>query len=124
MAETRRIDELLEHMLRSFSEFIAVLVVDRSGLLINARYRASLDKNLIFDLGACIAKIYGEVSALSCNDHGCNVERILIQCRERHLVIVKVGEAAVLGLLVTPKANLGMVFIEAQRYANQLAGIL
>jgi predicted regulator of Ras-like GTPase activity (Roadblock/LC7/MglB family) len=108
--------------LNGFSEQIeASAVMSRDGISVASVLSDGVDPDR---LGAMCA------SLLSLSDSTANelkrgkVNQLLLECESGYVLIVHVGNKAVLGIVTRSKANLGMVFVEAKKTALQVYKIL
>lgn len=52
-----------------------------------------------------------------------NLKQILIQGEEGYVLLMRVGEKAVLAVVSRPSANLGMMLVEARRTASEIVAL-
>lgn len=74
-------------------------------------------------LGAMCATLLslGEKASLELNRG--HLKQILIQGEEGYVLLLRIGEKAVLAVVSQPSANLGMMLVEARRTASEIAAL-
>lgn len=99
----------------------ATAVVSTDGLVIASRLPGRVEEDRVGAMGAAILSI----SARSGEelDRG-SMERVLIEGENGYILIMSVGEEAVLVVLVGKKVKLGLLFFECQRCIKKLNKIL
>lgn len=74
-------------------------------------------------LGAMCATLLslGERASLELNRG--NLKQILIQGEDGYVLLLRIGEKAVLAVVSQPSANLGMMLVEARRCASEIMAL-
>jgi predicted regulator of Ras-like GTPase activity (Roadblock/LC7/MglB family) len=95
----------------------ASAVMTRDGLTLASVF----DENVCPDrLGAMCASMLSLAAKTAQELARGNLEQVLIEGENGYLLIVHIGQNAVLSVISRPSSNLGMVFIEAKKTAAEL----
>jgi len=117
--------QILKKVLRklnsSSTNIEASAVITRDGLTLASVF----DENVCPDrLGAMCASMLS-LAAKTANELARGrLEQVLIEGKNGYLLIVHIGENAVLSVISRPSSNLGMVFIEAKKTAAELSTVM
>ena len=108
--------------LNSVSEHIeASSVMSRDGISVASVLSEGVDPNRLGAMCASLLSL-GDTTAKEL-DRG-KVKKLLLEGENGYILIIHIGNKAVLGIVTRPNANLGMVFVEAKKTALQILNIL
>ena len=108
--------------LNSVSEHIeASSVMSRDGISVASVLHDGVDPNRLGAMCASLLSL-GDTTAKEL-DRG-KVKKLLLEGDNGYILIIHIGTKAVLGIVTRPNANLGMVFVEAKKTAQQILNIL
>jgi hypothetical protein len=74
-------------------------------------------------LGAMCATLLSLGEKASTELNRGSLKQILIHGEEGYVLLLRIGEKAVLAVVSRPSANLGMMLLEARRTATEIAGL-
>jgi predicted regulator of Ras-like GTPase activity (Roadblock/LC7/MglB family) len=111
---------ILKRLNSTSSEIQASAVMSRDGHTLASVLGASVNS---IRLGAMCATLLslGEKASLELNRG--KLRQILIQGEEGYVLLLRIGEKAVLAVVSQPGANLGMLLVEARRTAGEIAAL-
>lgn len=111
---------ILKRLNSTSSEIQASAVMSRDGHTLASVLGASVNS---IRLGAMCATLLslGEKASLELNRG--KLRQILIQGEEGYVLLLRIGEKAVLAVVSQPGANLGMLLVEARRTAAEIAAL-
>ena len=75
-------------------------------------------------LGAMCASLLSLADTTAKELHRGKVNQLVLEGENGYVLIIHVGTKAVLGIVTRRKANLGMVFVEAKKTAEEILRIL
>lgn len=99
----------------------ASTVMSRDGICVASVLSDGVDPNRLGAMCASLLSL-GDTTAREL-DRG-KVNQLVMQVDKGYILIIHVGNKAVLGIVTRPKANLGMVFVEAKKTAQQILTLL
>jgi predicted regulator of Ras-like GTPase activity (Roadblock/LC7/MglB family) len=111
---------ILKRLNSTSSEIQASAVMSRDGHTLAAVLGDTVNS---VRLGAMCATLLslGEKASLELNRG--KLRQILIQGEEGYVLLLRIGEKAVLAVVSQPGANLGMLLVEARRTAAEIAAL-
>jgi predicted regulator of Ras-like GTPase activity (Roadblock/LC7/MglB family) len=111
---------ILKRLNSTSSEIQASAVMTRDGHTLASVLGESVNS---VRLGAMCATLLslGEKASLELNRG--KLRQILIQGEEGYVLLLRIGEKAVLAVVSEPGANLGMLLVEARRTAGEIAAL-
>jgi hypothetical protein len=111
---------ILKRLNSTSSEIQASAVMTRDGHTLASVLGESVNS---IRLGAMCATLLslGEKASLELNRG--KLRQILIQGEEGYVLLLRIGEKAVLAVVSQPGANLGMLLVEARRTAGEIAAL-
>lgn len=99
----------------------ASAVISTDGLIKAEQLGAQIDHDRF---GAMCASLLS-LSKRAAYDSACgNLRLVLIEGDEGSMMVIQIGEKGVLALATKPKAQLGMIFVEARKTAAEILSIL
>jgi predicted regulator of Ras-like GTPase activity (Roadblock/LC7/MglB family) len=108
--------------LNNFSEQIeASSVMSRDGISVASVLSDGVDPDR---LGALCSSLLSLADTTAKELERGRINQLLLEGDKGYVLIIHVGSKAVLGIVTRPKANLGMVFVEANKIASQIYRIL
>lgn len=124
MASANRI-ERIQDVLRSLRavspDIVGSAMVSTDGFIIASLLPAEVDEELVSGMAAALLgvgeRIAGELM-------GGNMEQTYVRGRLGYVILHAVGQEALLIVLTTPDAKLGLVFLDVKRRVAELARIL
>lgn len=124
MASTNRI-ERIQDVLRSLRavspDIIGSAMVSTDGFIIASMLPAEVDEELVSGMAAALLgvgeRIAGELM-------GGSMEQTYVRGRLGYVILHAVGQEALLIVLTTPDAKLGLVFLDVKRRVQELTKIL
>jgi len=113
---------IILRQLNNVSEHIeASSVMSRDGISVASVLSEGVDPNRLGAMCASLLSL-GDTTAKEL-DRG-KVKKLLLEGENGYILIIHIGNKAVLGIVTRPNANLGMVFVEAKKTALQILKIL
>jgi predicted regulator of Ras-like GTPase activity (Roadblock/LC7/MglB family) len=116
-----RIEDILKNLRTVTPDVEGAVLVDKDGLPIASVLASGVDDSHVAAMAAAILGIGGRV-VQELQKGGLN--RVLIQGEEGYILFVGAGKETVLTVLTTERAKLGMIFLDANRAAKQIANLL
>ena len=124
MASANRIEKIQEVLrsLRSVSpDIVGSAVVSQDGFIIASLLPSEVDEELVSGMAAALLgvgeRIAGELM-------GGNMEQTYVRGKLGYVILNAVGQEALLIVLTTPEAKLGLVFLDVKRRVQELSKIL
>ena len=122
-AETRatRIQSTLQRLVPGTPDVLGCALVSEDGLLIGSMLPADTEEDAIGGMASVLLSLGTRVgSELRLGD----LEQVLIQGSAANTLMVHAGDGALLLVLMSRKAKLGLIFLDVKRTAADLAGLL
>ena len=113
-----QIDKILGDFVSTTSSIQAAAVMSRDGLPIASKLHRHVNDERLSAISASLLSLADR--AAKDLEQG-KLEQVLIDCSEGFVLLVKVGENAVLSVVSEQNSRLGMLLHEAQRSASVLA---
>ena len=118
---TEKIAEVLRGLRISSPEIIGAAVVSIEGFIISAVAPAEIDEELV---GGMAAALLGVGERISGELMRAPMEQTYVKSEKGYVILNSVGEDAVLVLLVTKEAKLGLIFLELRRMIPELLKVI
>ena len=120
-SRTEKIAEILRGLRVSSPDVIGAAVVSLEGFIIAAVAPTEVDEELV---GGMAAALLGVGERISKELMRANMEQTYVKSEKGYVILNAVGAEAVLVLLVTKEAKLGLIFLELRRMIPELAKVL
>ena len=115
------INKVISDFVKSASSIQAAAVMTRDGIPIASRLDKDVDEERLSAMSASLLSLADRAAKeLAQGD----LEQILIDSTEGFLLMLKVGERAVLAVVSSQKSRLGMLLVEAKKSASILANLI
>ena len=124
MASTNRIERIQEVLrsLRAVSpDIMGSAVVSTDGFIIASLLPAEVDEELISGMAAALL---GAGERIAAELMGGGMEQTYVRGKLGYVILNAVGQEALLIVLTTPDAKLGLVFLDVKRRVQELGKIL
>ena len=118
---TERIQEVLRGFRTASPEVIGASVVSIEGFVIASVLPAEIDEELVSGMAAAMLGVGEHISS---ELMGSAMEQTYVRSEKGYVVLNAVGADAVLVLLTSKEAKLGLIFIELRRRCAELAKII
>lgn len=116
-----RIQEVLRNLRAVSSDIVGSAMVSTDGFIIASLLPAEVDEELVSGMAAALLgvgeRIAGELM-------GGSMEQTYVRGKLGYVILHAVGQEALLIVLTTPDAKLGLVFLDVKRRVGELAKIL
>jgi len=120
-SRTEKITEILRGLRVSSPDVIGASVVSLEGFIIASVAPAEIDEELVGGMSAALLgvgeRISGELMRAA-------MQQVFVKSEKGYVILNAVGSEAVLVLLVTKEAKLGLIFLELRRTISELAKVL
>lgn len=120
-SRTEKISEVLRGLRISSPDIIAAAVVSIEGFIIAAIAPSEIDEELV---GGMSAALLGVGERISGELMRANMEQTYVKSEKGYVILNAIGTEAVLVLLVTKEAKLGLIFLELRRTISELTKVL
>lgn len=120
-SRTEKIAEILRGLRVSSPDVIGAAVVSLEGFIIAAVAPTEVDEELV---GGMAAALLGVGERISKELMRANMEQTYVKSEKGYVILNAVGAEAVLVLLVTKEAKLGLIFLELRRMIPELSKVL
>jgi len=120
-SRTDRLTEALYNLQVGASEIEASAIVSVDGLIIASALPAGSEEDRVSAMSAAMLSL-GERIAIELGRG--SLEQVYIKGDRGYVLLMSVGEEAVLTALAYPNAKLGLVFLEMRRAVEALEGLL
>ena len=111
----------MQALQQSSPDILATAVVSVDGLIIASNLLPEMSEDRVSAMSAAMLSLGEQISKEMGRG---SLEQVHIKGDNGYVVLISVGEKAVLTALVNQQAKLGMIFLEMRRAADELAGIL
>jgi predicted regulator of Ras-like GTPase activity (Roadblock/LC7/MglB family) len=115
--KSERISEVLRSLRQGTPEVIGATVVSSEGFIVASVLPSEVDEDLI---GGMSASLLGVGERISNDLMRSQMEQTYVRSPKGYIVVNAAGPDAVLVLLVTREAKLGLVFLELKRTVAEL----
>lgn len=116
-----RIQDVLRNLRAVSSDIVGSALVSTDGFIIASLLPAEVDEELVSGMAAALLgvgeRIAGELM-------GGGMEQTYVRGKLGYVILHAVGQEALLIVLTTPDAKLGLVFLDVKRRVGELAKIL
>jgi predicted regulator of Ras-like GTPase activity (Roadblock/LC7/MglB family) len=116
-----RIQDVLRNLRAVSSDIVGSAMVSTDGFIIASLLPAEVDEELVSGMAAALLgvgeRIAGELM-------GGSMEQTYVRGKLGYVILHAVGQEALLIVLTTPDAKLGLVFLDVKRRVAELAKIL
>ena len=118
---TQRLQSTLEGLVSGTPDITGSALVSDDGLIIGSVLPANVDEDSVGGMASVLLSLGTRVTGeLELGD----MEQILIRANEGNALMVGAGEGALLIVLMTRKAKLGLVFLDVRRAAKELSTLI
>ena len=118
---TERIQEVLRGFRTASPDIIGASVVSIEGFVIASVLPSEIDEELVSGMAAAMLGVGERISS---ELMGSVMEQTYVRSEKGYVVLNAVGADAVLVLLTSKEAKLGLIFIELRRRCAELAKII
>lgn len=120
MTKKDELEKLLSS-LKDIGNIEGLSVVSKDGLVISSlldeRFDGETLAAMVATMGGAAETVMGELKLGT-------PERIIVESPKGKVIAVEAGENAILVVLSSPNAQLGMIFMEAKKTAEKIRGLL
>lgn len=116
-----RIRAILHELLEATPYLRAVAVVRVNGLTVQALMPPEIPQEKVSAMSAVMLLLGERITDAM---HTGALDKVYIQSKEGHIIMMSVGEEAVLTVQASARAPLGLLFVEMRRAANKLKRIV
>ncbi|MFW5739386.1 MAG: roadblock/LC7 domain-containing protein [Myxococcota bacterium] len=123
MATTRtdRIQDELRTLRAASPDVIGSAVVSIEGFVISSILPSEIDEDLVSGMAAAMLGVGERIS----NElMGAQLEQTFVRSEKGYVILNSVGSEAVLVVLTTKEARLGLIFIDVRRRVNELIKLI
>ena len=120
-SRTEKITEVLRGIRVSSPDVIGASVVSLEGFIIASVAPAEIDEELV---GGMSAALLGVGERISGELMRAQMEQTYVKSEKGYVILNAIGTEAVLVLLVTKDAKLGLIFLELRRTISELTKVL
>lgn len=121
MSRTERLTKLTRELANGTPDIEAAAIVDLDGLMIASTLPADVEDDSVAAMSAALLgiseRISGELKRGS-------FEMVMVRGDAGYVVIASAGSDAVLAVLTTTSAKLGLIFLDVKRASNEIATVL
>ncbi len=121
MSRTGEITGLIKGLTSTTPDLEGAALIDNDGLMIAAALGSDVDEDSMAAMGAALLglgeRIVGELKRGE-------LDMIMLRGTEGLVVLVRAGDNGVLAALASRRAKLGLIFLDVQRTASELANLL
>jgi hypothetical protein len=118
---TERIQEVLRGFRTASPDIIGASVVSIEGFVIASVLPSEIDEELVSGMAAAMLGVGERISS---ELMGSTMEQTYVRSEKGYVVLNAVGNDAVLVLLTSKEAKLGLIFIELRRRCAELTKII
>lgn len=118
---SERISETLRALRQGTPEIIGATLVSSDGFIVASVLPNSVDEDLI---GGMAASLLGVGERIATDLMESEMEQIYVRAPKGFIIVNACGADAMLVLLVTREAKLGLIFLELKRTVAELARVL
>ncbi len=115
------IQSILSDLNGSSADIEASAVISTDGLTIASALSSTMDEDRVGAMAAAMLSL-GIRTATELSRG--NIEQVMIKGDNGYVLLIQAGPDAVLSVIARKEAKLGLVFLDAQRAANAIAGQL
>jgi predicted regulator of Ras-like GTPase activity (Roadblock/LC7/MglB family) len=118
---SERITDVLRSLTQGTPDIIGATLVSSDGFIVASVLPSGLDEDLI---GGMAASLLGVGERIATDLLGSEMEQIYVRAPKGFIIVNACGAEAMLVLLVTREAKLGLIFLELKRTVSELARLL
>jgi len=118
---TERITEILRGIRVSSPDVIGASVVSMEGFIVAAVAPSEIDEELV---GGMAAALLGVGERISSELMRATMEQTYVKSEKGYVILNAIGGEAMLVLLVTKDAKLGLIFLEIRRVISELHKVM
>jgi hypothetical protein len=119
--KSERISDALGALRQGTPEIVGATLVSSDGFIVASVLPSGLDEDLI---GGMAASLLGVGERIATDLLGSEMEQIYVRAPKGFIIVNACGAEAMLVLLVTREAKLGLIFLELKRTVGELARLL
>ena len=120
-SRVERIQEILRNLRSVSPDIIGSAMVGTDGFVIAALLPNGLDEELVPGMAAALLGVGERIAA---ELMGGQMEQTYVRGKQGYVILNAVGHEALLIVLTTPDAKLGLVFLDIRRRVGELAKIV
>jgi len=121
MARADNMTRLLKQLVSNTPDVEASALIDNDGLMIASALGPDVDDDSVAAMSAALLGISERISSeLRRGDF----QMVMTRGTDGYIVVVRCGKDAVLTVLTTSSAKLGLIFMDVGRTAKEIAGLL
>lgn len=118
MSRSEQISKLLKTLTSTSADVEAAAIVDNDGLMISAALPADVEEDRVAAMSAALLGMSDRIV----RELGRGLfELVMIRGSEGYTILVRCGPDAVLSVLASRTAKLGLIFLDATRSAKEIA---
>lgn len=121
MSRTEQIAKLVKNLTNTTPDLEGAALIDNDGLMIASAMGSDVDEDSMAAMGAALLGLGERIVAEL--DRG-DFKMVMLRGTDGIVVLVSAGEEGVLAALASSRAKLGLVFLDVQRTATELARLL
>ena len=121
MSRSEQIAKLVKNLTNTTPDLEGAALIDNDGLMIASALSSDVDEDSMAAMGAALLGLGDRI--VSELDRG-DFQMVMLKGSDGIVVMVRSGDNAVLAALASKKAKLGLVFLDVQRTATELARLL
>lgn len=115
--KSEKISDVLRTIRMSSPEVIGASVVTSDGFIVASVLPTEVDEDVI---GGMAASLLGVGERISADLMRSGMEQVYVRSPKGYIIVNALGNEAVLVLLVTREAKLGLIFMELKKTINEL----
>jgi hypothetical protein len=121
MSRSEEISKLLKSLTSSSADVEAAAIVDNDGLMIASALPADVEDDRVAAMSAALLGMSDRIV----RELGRGLfELVMIRGSEGYTILVRCGPEAVLSVLAARTAKLGLIFLDANRSAKEIARLI
>ena len=119
--KSEKISEVLRGLRQGTPEIIGATLVSSEGFIVASVLPNEVDEDLI---GGMAASLLGVGERIAAHLLGSQMEQTYVRAPKGYIIVNACGPEAMLVLLVTREAKLGLIFLELKRTVAEMARLL
>lgn len=121
MSREKKLQHILEKLNNATADIEGCAIVTNDGLVITSILPPSMEEDLVSAMSAALLGL--GTRAADELDRGA-IEQLYLKGQNGYMLITQAGEDAVLAVMATSHAKLGIVFLDVKRAAREIAAAL
>lgn len=121
MARAENITRLLKQIVSNTPDVEASALIDNDGLMIASALGADVDDDSVAAMSAALLGISERISSELRRGE---FQMVMTRGSEGYIVVVRCGKEAVLTVMTTAAAKLGLIFMDVGRTAREISALL